>query len=310
MRLSWLSLAFAIGLAWTTVGSSVHAEEMVTPKPSIAAKESAVSVDQLPARQAVREGNRQLRGGDPAAALEAYARAQELRPDAPEIPFVEGLAQYALKEYDAARDAFKNAATGRNRKLANDALYSVGTAYHAEALASLQNPQQAIGKLESAMQRYREVLANQPDHEAARDSNFKAASMRRQLIQMLERQQQQEQNESCDNPGEDQDEQDKQEQQQQNEKQDQEEQPAGQQQDEKQEQQEESPPQPQPSDEEQEEEEQLQQQQESAEEQEERVSREQAERRLREMVQAMREREEQRRQRVQQIPVAPVEKDW
>lgn len=265
------------------------------PAPSanvpVTGQESIPHLDRLGAHQAVREGNRRLLQGDPSSALAAYAWARNLRPDAPEIPFVEGLAHFAQKQYVQARKAFKMTAASDNASLAVDALYGIGTTYHAEAFQKLQDPKSSIQKLERAMQRYREVLAIQPDHEAARTANYKAAFLRRRLKGMLEQQQQQEQQQDQQRDQENKAQRDEQ----------------YQQTHDAEEQQKEQAPQPQvlegP-------ERQTDRREAALQKQNEQLSREQAERRLREMVQAIHEREKMHRTEVRRIPVAPVDKDW
>ncbi|MFQ5590005.1 MAG: hypothetical protein ACE5HE_02470 [Phycisphaerae bacterium] len=289
------------------------------------AQENQENIELLSAREAVHQGNLLLKSGQAPAALKAYEHAEGLSPDAPEIQFVKGLGHYALKEYDLAREAFEKAALSKNRALAEDATYSVGTTYHAEALDNAANTQIAIDKLESALQRYQAVLSSRPDHLEARDAIVKAASMRRQLKRELERQQQQKQ----DNPnqdkqnsendqeqqsqqGQDQNRQDKQQrdsqqrqagedseaEQDQNEGEQEEEQQRG----EKQSQESESPKQP--------ENEEQQQAQAAQAGEEERITREQSERRLREMMQNIRERQKRRGKKARPLRIVPVDKDW
>ena len=247
---------------------------------------------ELDAPQAVRQGNSHLTNGQPDKALEAYRHAEELEPDAREIAFVEGLAHYDLKDFDAAREAFRKAALG-NGPLADDALYSLGVSDHAEALTNIDgNPQAALGLLEGAMRRYHDVLARRPEHTATRDANFKAAHMWRELKQKLEQQQQQ-QEQDQDQESNDED----------TEKQQQNQQQQGQ--DEEDQEQQQSDPSEHPEDQQEQ-----QQQQKSQADKQEQVSREQAERRLREMMQAVRDRKKMRREQVPNVPIAPVDKDW
>lgn len=281
---------------------------LTAPRQTVANdKESrAGDLADLNAHQAVREGNRQLTEGHPTAALEAYQHAEALEPDAREIAFVEGLAHYDLKEFDKAREAFRKAGAFASDSLADDALYSLGTSDHAEALQSMGNPELALSLLESAMGRYHEVLARQPEHAPARDANFKAASMWRELKQQLQQQPPQQQ-QSCDKDREQDSSDEKKEDQQPQQSEDQEQQDKQQQkqpsdQDKQQEEQ-------QQSESAQQSEEQQQQQQAQAQDQEE-VSREQARRKLREMMQALRDRKKMRRELVQKMPVTPVDKDW
>ncbi len=258
----------------------------------------------LSAREAVREGNRLLDEGDAAGALEAYRQAEELRPGTREVPFVQGLAHFTLGEYEQARQAFEKAAAAMDDQLAFDAEYGIGTTYHAEALANLDNPQLAVSHFENAMQRYQNVLSSRRDHEAAREANLKAGTMWRQLKQLLEEQEQQQNQEQDENEEESQDQQSPQ--QDENEQQANDEQQSPQDQQEQDEQGEnEKEGQAQDG------QEQEEQQQQEAQQREQQALREQAQRRLREMMQALRQRKKERREtEVQTVPVAPVDKDW
>jgi len=259
----------------------------------------------IPAPRAVREGNQFLKGGNPAAALERYGQAKAAQPGAREIAFDEGLAHYELGEFDKAREAFERAAGGERDGLADDAIYSAGATDHKQAMDQAADPKAALPKLESAMQRYQSVLSRRPEHEHARDANYKAASYWRQLKQQLQQQQQQQQQPSESENQEKQEDQEKrqkeQSQQQQNEQQ---KQSASQEQQEQQQQQQEQ--QAQNQDEQEKEQEQSTEAQEAKED----VSREQAERKLREIMQAQRDRKKQRREDVRKAPLQPVEKDW
>jgi len=260
------------------------------------------------APHAVREGNLFLKGGNPDAALERYRDAKQIQPDAREIAFDEGLDNYQLGEIDKAREAFDRAAQVKVDALADDALYSAGASDHAEAVAASTDPKKAISKLESAMQHYQSVLSRRSDHAAARDGQYKAASLWKQLKQQLQQQQQQQQNDSKENNDQEQEKSDQQQSSPQD-KQDQQQQEQQQQQSESQqeesEQQKEQQAQQQEKDKEQE-----QEAQEAQEEKEEQVSREQAERKLREVMQAQKDRKKMRREDVRKAPISPVEKDW
>jgi len=286
-------------------------------------EQNGAAIEQLDAREAVHHGNQLLINGDAPTALEAYNRAEDLRPEASEIPFVKGLGYYALKQYDKARDAFERAALSKNRALADDATYSVGTTYHAEALENTADPQAAIEKIENAMQRYQQVLASEPQHVEARDSIVKAASMRRRLKQMLEQQQQkQEQNQDQDQqndeeqkedqqPQDGQGENDQDKQQQGESQQDQSDDKAqDQQSDQTGRQQEDESRETESLQNEQKQEEEPEQGQESEAQQQEQTSHEQARRRLREMMQNIRERQKHRRPQPEPLSVPPVDKDW
>ncbi len=282
---------------------------MVAPLQAAADEREATATDlaDLNAHQAVREGNHRLTEGYPTTALEAYQHAEALEPDAREIAFVEGLAHYDLKEFDKAREAFRKAAAFASDSLADDALYSLGTCDHAEALGNMDNPELALSLLENAMGRYHEVLARQPEHALASDANFKAASVWRELKQQLQQQPPQQQESRDQNQEQDSSDQEKEDQQPQQsedeEQQDKQQQSQPSEQAEQQEEQEQSESAQQP-------EEQQQQQQQAQAQDQEQVSREQAQRKLREMMQALRDRKKMRRELVQKMPVTPVDKDW
>lgn len=306
-----------VSLYWTVRaagqdGSAAPPPEAAPNAPS-AEMPGPINLDEY---EAVRQGNQLLRGGAPADALKLYQHAETLQPDAREIAFAEGLGHYQLGEYETAREAFQRAWLGEKDSLADDALYSEGAAYHAEALGAMSEPEVALDRIENAMQRYQSVLANRPDHDAARDANYKAGAAWRQIKQqMQEQQQQQDQNnddqeENDENQDEqqqqqEQDQQNEDEQQQQNDpppdsdqKQDQE----SENQKDNQSQQEQNPEESQPQESEPQPDDQQKQQQE--------VSREQAERKLREMMQAQRQRQKDRKKQRAIIRVPAAEKDW
>ncbi len=271
---------------------------------------SSASTIKQNATQIVREANRLLLDQKAREALDKYQEAQTIKPDAREIAFGEGLANFRLGEFDKAREAFNRAAGGAADGLADDAMYSLGTCDHAEALAT-QDPNQSLAKLESAMRNYQGVLADRPEHPAAREANLKAASYWRQLKQQLEQQKQEQQQNSDQNKDEQNNEQQQQQDQKpddQQQKEDSEQQQQQSQQNQDQEQNEEQKQQ-QSADEQKEpkEQEQEEQQQQTKEEN---VSREQAERKLREMMQALRDRKKLRREEVKAPVYRPSEKDW
>ena len=248
----------------------------------------AVDEPQTPptsAPKAVREGNLMLKAGDAASALEHYRQAESLKPNAREIAFDRGLGHYALGQFDQAREAFEKAAGGEGDALADDAVYSAGASDHAEGLAKSAEPKLALSKLESAMQRYQSVLSRRPEHEAARDANYKAASTWRTLKQQLEQQQQQNDSQDQNEDGEKQENQEQQPSQQQNKDEQKEQQSAKDKEQESQEQKSE------------------QQQSSSAEEQ------EKKEEQSKEM-QALRDRKKLRPEEVRKVPISPVDKDW
>lgn len=298
-----LIFTFDLSMAQETSLPAISLQEASTPTTQ------NVELNKLDPYRAVHEGNQLLLSGDPAKALDYYNHARKLKPDAREVDFVQGLGHYALEEYEDARQAFQRAAGGLSDSLADDALYSLGTAYHAEALSSQENPQLALSHLESAMRQYHNVLANNPDHQAAQDANLKAATMWRNIKQILEEQQQQQSDENKDQENEDnENKEDQQKQDQEN--QDQQDQDKQQQDQQNQDQDESDKKDQQQQSSENDKKEQDEKQQQAQAQQQEEVSREQAERKLREMMQALRDRKKAKRRQKQKIPFQPVDKDW
>lgn len=330
----WMIVILAVML-----GGIAYAQDSA-PSPAVS------PASQLPVmlepHEAVRRGNELLKKSDPKSALDQYEEAARSLPEAREIAFDEGLAQHALGNQEQARTSFQKAMLDPPDSLSDDALYSLGAIDHSEALAPNADPKQKIGKLESAMEKYQEVLSRRPEHAAARDANQKAATYWRQIKQQMEQQKQQQQSQDnnqdkdekqdqnqdqkqADNQKQDQkQDQQSQQQQQQAQKQDQQakqqksdqSQNADQQQkdqqqqsaqakkDEKKDQKESEDAQAQKSDEKQSED------QKPSADQTAMITREQAERQLREMMQAMQDRNKLHREDVTPPPAPAKSKDW
>ena len=270
----------------------VAAAILALASPGLLAQDPAQPPKLATPQDMVLEGNRQLMAGVPQEALDLYRQAGEQAPDAREIAFGKGLAHYELGAYADARSAFQEVLGLGHDVLSDDANYSLGTCDHAEALAQIEsNPQATVGLLESALDRYQQVLEQRPDHAFAREARMKAASLRRLIKEQLE-QQQQESSQDSDNE-------DKEEE---NSRDDQQQSPQDQEQDSKQQQDQSESPSGEDKDKE------TESQPKKMDEQQQ--SREQAQRKLREMMQAMKQRQKQRKQPVQTLRFAPVEKDW
>jgi len=288
------------------------------------AKESATtSVAPTPketAPQLVREGNKLLLDDKPDLALEKYDLAKTLAPEAREIAFAEGLSHFKLGDYATAREEFSQVAGSAGDALADDALYSKGTCDHAEAIASTDNPEQAMGKLESAMRTYRDVLARNPNHQAARDANFKAASMWRQIKKQMEQQKQEQKKDGeGDDDNEKKDDQEKQDEQEQSDQKSDEDQEQSEQQESEDQQEEDQESSESKQDKKEQEQKQEQSksdeqkesdQQQAQQSEEEQVSQEQAERKLREMLQELKDRQKARKKPVKGVPPPRGGKDW
>ena len=253
----------------------------------------------------VRAGNKRFLAKEFPAALEYYDKAKEGAPDALEVDFNRGLSRFAQGEFEQAREAFERSMLSDDRALADDAVYSLATCAHAEALAAAQaNPQDAITKLEQAMRHYQDVLTSNRDHKFARESNRKAATLWRQLKE-IQQQQQQGQNQQQDQQEENEDQEQQQQQQSGEDQQDKQDQRQNQPQ-EGEDQQQQQPE----GDEDQQKQAGEEQQEAQAGKKEERASREQAERQLRRLVDRLRRRKQDRQEMPQPVRVRPVEKDW
>jgi len=177
----------AILVLVTALAAPLRGDEETTE--SASAPKELPNLLQLDARRAVHEGNRLLLEGKADVALNAYDHAKKLRPEAREIAFDQGLARYEQREFEEAREAFREVSALADDVLGHDALYGLGICDHAEGLENVeQDPQLAMSLLENAMTRYHDVLKKQPDHRAARDSNRKAAMMWRELKRQLQQQ--------------------------------------------------------------------------------------------------------------------------
>ncbi len=254
-----------------------------------AAQEAKGPFDQLSASKAVQQGNTLLMDGDALTALEAYQRAASQESDALEIPFVQGLAHFNLGEYEQARGRFERAVLSDNKALADNALYGMAACDHAEALQQETNPQAAIEKLESAMSRYQQVLAHNKEHKLARDTNTKAATMWRQVKQLLEQQPQEQPQEGDQQQDDPQEQQEGEQQPQDGQQENQDQQQSSAEQDQKQEQ---------------------EQQAQAEEAKEQDATQQQAENRLRAWMEQLRERLKRREQPTAPPPIAPLDKDW
>jgi Ca-activated chloride channel homolog len=104
----------------------------------------------------VREGNEQLTGGDPAAALRRYDAAEKAVGPRAEIDYDRGDALYRLGRHAEARDAWRRALDRGAGRLGTRALQNVGN-----ALA-------AMGDRDGAIAAYTEALRADPSNEDAR----------------------------------------------------------------------------------------------------------------------------------------------
>lgn len=115
-------------------------------------------------------------------ALQAFVDRQVERPEDAELLLNIGSAQYQMRDYAAAEEAFVKAAMSGDDDVRAQALYDLGnTAYRQ-------------GKLEEAVERYQRVLDLRPDDEDAKfNLEFVRDEIRRRHEEAQKRQQQQQQ---------------------------------------------------------------------------------------------------------------------
>jgi hypothetical protein len=127
------------------------------------------------ARQLVRQGNTALRGGDAEGALKTYQQALEADPDSLEAKFNKGVAEYAAKNSEGARDQFRLVdASGGNPELAAAARYNLGIIESADASKGEGEapalPDKVLERLKGAAGLFRSSLDLAPrDPDAARN---------------------------------------------------------------------------------------------------------------------------------------------
>lgn len=118
--------------------------------PSIGADETA--------DQAVRDGNSLYRDGSYEAALERYAAAAELAPEAAEVPFNQANVWFRMHEYDKALEHYMAALATEDPHLKSRAKYNIGVIRLREALGSDQSLSEASWLTEAAIRHFRESL--------------------------------------------------------------------------------------------------------------------------------------------------------
>jgi len=113
------------------------------------------------ASKEVKEGLRQYKAGDFAAALDSFVKAQLQEPEAPEIFFDIGSANYKNGDYKSAMDSFQAALKGAGDELKPRILYNMGnTAYK-------------LGDLEKSIEHYETALKADPeDNDSKKNLEF------------------------------------------------------------------------------------------------------------------------------------------
>ncbi len=277
--------------------TAIIAAAMLTPAPT--ARELIDAAQQALAEEQFEE------------AMDLYEQAGALMPGAAEIPYNMGVAAYRAGEMERASALFDKARTlAADPAMQARSAYNLGTTSARQAIESRTGDpavaqaqmQDATESLKTAIERFRDSIALNPDNEDARANGELAWRWLKQLEEMQDQMQQEgrQQNQEGDESQDQQEQQD----QQQGEPQDQQQQQQGEQ--EQPPEQEQEQQQPAPSDEQLQEQE---QQQEQASPDEKPMSREEAER----LLQSVRDKEAQRREELARLAAGgqrPVEKDW
>jgi tetratricopeptide (TPR) repeat protein len=134
------------------------------------------------ARRAAQEAGEHLAAGETGEAVDAYARAQALNPDAPEYRMGLGEALFADGDLEGALGQFLAAADPEQPGLARRALYNAG------------NSALAAGEVEKALTLYeRAVLVDEPDPDLLHN-----LELAQRLLEQQQQQDSQEQQESQD----------------------------------------------------------------------------------------------------------------
>jgi len=143
-----------------------------------------------------------------------------------ELIYNQGVAQYREGQYAAARDLFTRSTAATDRALEARARFNLANCDYAEAVTLRQeNPEEAIGKLETAISHYRGAIEANPQDADAR-ANAELAQL---LIDQIQQEQQ-----NQDQQQQEQDQQDQQDEQQQGEQEQDQQEQGEQQQDEQQ----------------------------------------------------------------------------
>jgi Ca-activated chloride channel family protein len=247
-------------------------------------------------------------------AMDLYEQAGVLMPDAAEIPFNMGVAAYRAGDFERASTLFDRAGTlASDPLLQAQAAYNLGTTSAQQAISSRTDDpavaqaqmEDSTASLKTALEKFRDAIAMNPDDEDARANGELAWQWLKQLEQLQDQMQQDGQQQQEQDDGEPQDQDQQQQQQPGEQEQSEDQQPGGSEQEQEQEQEQQQQEQPSQSDEQQQEQEQGRPSSTG----EKPMSREEAER----LLQSVRDKEAQRREELARQEAGkqrPVEKDW
>ena len=131
--------------------------------------------------EAVQQGNARYEDGQYEAAAGHYASAAKKLPDAPEIQFNQGNAFYKQQDYGQALEHYSRVLPTADPGFESRTKYNLGNVKYQQALQALQQPQEAIPHLHSAMTYYRDSLEVDPQQQQARYNLELAQRLLRQL---------------------------------------------------------------------------------------------------------------------------------
>jgi Ca-activated chloride channel family protein len=156
------------------------------------------------------QGNKAFQNKEYDKALEFYKNAQVESPESPEIHFNIGNVLLKEQKYDDAIQEFEKAAAlfKEQDRIAN-ANYNIGVAHYrtAEQLASMENYQEAIKKLEEAMAANQTAMRKNPGDEDPKFNYEQSKRLWKELLEKLKEQQQQQQQQQQQNQEQNQDQQ-------------------------------------------------------------------------------------------------------
>jgi Ca-activated chloride channel family protein len=149
-----------------------------------------------PLSKLTEQGNGSFQKEEYVKALEFYKNAQVESPESPELHFNIGNVLLKEQKYDEAIQEFEKAAAlfKEPDRIAN-ASYNIGVAHYrtAEQLASMENYQEAIKKLEDAMSANQTAMRKNPVDEDPKFNYEQAKRLWKQLLEKLKEQQEKQQ---------------------------------------------------------------------------------------------------------------------
>lgn len=191
-RQAWRASAAAL----LACGLSVNAVQAQEPSP---ASQSAPAISEASFNELVREARAALEAGAYDRAIEAYRAAAELKPDAAEPAYNEGVAHYRKGDFRKAAELFTQALGTADAALSARSKFNLGNCAYAEALNNVRQAQggdptaapnllkSAATGVKEAAGHYREALAAAPDDADAR-ANLELSHRLLKLIEEMQKQ--------------------------------------------------------------------------------------------------------------------------